>query len=244
MSFFSRRDGLFSFAEIARLIAPNDAPTWLPAHLEWSSQGVRYERAVDELNPSTLEARNRLSEIVKAAKLLEQELSNPVIRGLLRLAGFGRYGSFSLWHLRHLATLGEVAFYLPQLLSSDGKTKRGQGKPKVPDVFDARTLCAARIIEMWRFFRKEVPGVGNLEAARAAQAFWVACGGKTKGYGNPLNGWWDYFAAVQEHSGSPGLKQLIWWRELEQAARRKGPPWCLGTYNPVQRAEITSPIPT
>jgi hypothetical protein len=50
------RGKLPNFAEVAKLIAPNDTPIWLPAHLEWWSQGVRYDQIVHQLHPSTLEA--------------------------------------------------------------------------------------------------------------------------------------------------------------------------------------------
>jgi hypothetical protein len=238
------RGKLPNFAEVAKLIAPNDTPIWLPAHLEWWSQGVRYDQIVHQLHPSTLEARKRLAAIVEAARLIEQELESPVVRGLLLAADPNSKFNVSRWELRQLAARAESARSSPQMVSTDGKTKRGQGKPKMPNIFDAKTLCAVRIVEMWRFFRKEVPGIGNLEAAAAAHAYWLACGGKSEGYGDPLNGWYDYFKAVRDNSSSPGLKQLIWWRDLEQAKRRKGPPWYLGTYNPIQEAEIRSPILT
>jgi hypothetical protein len=230
------------FADIAKLIAPENMPFWLPAHLEWWSQGVRYDRIVDDLHPSTLQARERLGAIAAAATLIERELESPIIKALLLAANPWSTLNVSRWEMKQLASVAETARASPLLTSADGKTKRGPGKPKVPDIFDARTLCAARIVEMWRFFRKEVPGIGNLEAAAAAQAYWLACGGKSDGYGDPLNGWYDYFKIVRENSGSPGLKQLIWFRDLQQAKRRKGPPWYLGTYNPVQEPEIKSPI--
>lgn len=233
-----------NFAEVAKLIAPENAPPWLPAHLEWWSQGVRYDQIVDQLHPSTLEARERLASLAKAATLIERELESPVIRGLLAAANPHSTFNVSRWEMKQLALRAERARSSSRLASADGKTKRGPGKPKIPDIFDARTLCAARIVEMWRFFRKEVPGIGNRAAAAAAQAYWLACGGKSDGYGDPLNGWYDYFKIVRDNSGSPGLKQMMWWRDLKQAKRRKGPPWYLGTYNPVQETEIKSSIPT
>jgi hypothetical protein len=238
----SHRLPIPNFADVAKLIAPENAPFWLPAHLEWWSQGVRYDRIVDGLHPSTLRARERLAAIAEAAKLIEQELESPIIKALLLAADPRSTFNVSRWEMKQLTSRAESARSSSQLASADGKTKRGPGKPKIPHIFDARTLCATRIVEMWRFFRKEVPAIGNLGAAAAAQAYWLACGGKSDGYGDPLNGWYDYFKAVRDNSGSPGLKQLMWWRDLEQAKRRKGPPWYLGTYNPVQEPEIKSPI--
>jgi hypothetical protein len=47
---------------------------------------------------------------------------------------------------------------------------------------------------------KQLPH-GNLEVAAAARIYWLACGGTWKGDGDPLNGWYDYFKAVSDHSG-------------------------------------------
>ena len=238
-----RRDQIPSFADVAKLIAPNDAPNWLPAQLEWWSQGVRYDRIVDELHPSTLQSRDRLAAIAKAAELIERELDSPVIKALLYASNTRSKLGVTARDMQQLALRAESARSSPPLVSANGSTKRGRGKPKVPDIFDARTLCAARIVEMWLFFRKEVPGIGNLEAAGAAQVYWLACWGKSEGYGDPLNGWYDYFKTVRDNPGSPGLKLLIWRRDLAQTMRRGGPPWYIGTYFPVQKAEIRSSVP-
>lgn len=69
-----------NFADIAKLIAPNGAPRWLPAHLEWWAQGVRCDRLFDECQPTKDQARERLRKIAAAARLIECELSSPGIR--------------------------------------------------------------------------------------------------------------------------------------------------------------------
>ncbi|QIG98091.1 hypothetical protein [Bradyrhizobium sp. 6(2017)] len=232
-----------NFTDIAKLIAPDDPPSWLPAHLGWWSDGLRYDQMVDEVHPSTRQARDRLAAIAAAAELIARELESPVISALVLAASPSKL-SVTRRDMQQLASRAESARLSPPLVSTSGKTKRGRGKPKVPNIFDARTLCATRIVVMWRFFRKTVPGIGNLEAAAAAQAYWLACGGRSDGHGDPLNGWYDYFKAVRDNSGAPGLKQFIWWRDLEQAKRRNGSPCYPGTNNPIQEAEIKSPILT
>jgi hypothetical protein len=231
-----------TYADVAKLIAPDDTWPWLPAHLEWWEQGVRHDRMADGCRPTTAQSRERVAALAEAVKLIDRELDDPSIRNLLAAAYSSRI-VISSWAMRDLASRADYTFSSPLLSTVDGKAKRGRGKPKIPGIFDARTLCAVRMVEMWRFFRKEVPGIGNLQIAAAAQAYWLACGGTTEGYGNPLNGWFDYFKTVRDHSGDSGLKQLIWWRDLEQSKRRGGPPWYLGTYFPVEKAEFKSPIP-
>jgi hypothetical protein len=231
-----------TFAEVARLVAPSDTQPWLPAHLEWWAAGVRHDQIADECRPTNVQTRDRLAAFATAARLIERELKAPAIRNLLSEARSVSRISISSWTLRDLASRADNVFSSPLLSSANGETKRGRSKPKVPDLFDARTLCAARILEMWPFFRKEIPGIGNRETAAAAQAYWLACGGKSNGYGDPLNGWHDYFKTVRDNGGSVGLKQLIWWRDLEQCKRRGRPPWYIGTYFPVPESEFKSPV--
>jgi hypothetical protein len=222
-----------TFAEVAQLLAPSDAPPWLPALLEWWAQGIRHDRWVDEFRPSKVKTVDRLSGMIEALALLRKELEDPSIRNLLETSITPNRIRIPIATLRDLSHRAEVARSSPVLTGKGGETKRGPGKPAVPGIFDAKSLCAARIFEAWRFFNKREPGIRNLKAAEAAQAYWLASGGISKGYGNPLNGWYHYFRTVREHERSPGLKRLIWRRDLEQCVQRGRQPWYLGTYFPI-----------
>jgi hypothetical protein len=57
-----------TFADVARMIAPFNMPPWLPAHLEWWAQGIRYDRIVDQYRPTTSQTVERLSEVAEAAR--------------------------------------------------------------------------------------------------------------------------------------------------------------------------------
>lgn len=233
-----------TFAEVAALIGPNHCENWLPAFLEWWAQGVRHDRFYDDTRSTTERTRERLTEFAAAATLIKRGLDDPVIRSLLGEANHNSQIRTSTWQIQDLASRADHAFSSTYLDAGDGTAKRGRGKPKIPGIFDARTLLAARIFEMWRLFRKHQPGVGSRSAAAAAHAYWLAIGGQWNGHGDPLNGWKQYFKIVRDQTGDPGLKQLIWSIDLEQARRRGGPPWYLGTYYPPPAAEIKSTIPT
>ena len=229
-----------TFADVAILVAGEVAPSWLPAHLEWWAAGVRYDLIEERLRPSSSESRARLKALVAAAGLIVRELESPQIRPLLFEQHPQDRLKVSSWAIQDLVRRAEFASISPLLTSADGHARRGRSKPKIPGVFDARTLCATRILELWRFFRRHVPGVKSRPAAAAADAYWLACGAQRSGCGDPINGWYNYFKTVREQSGAPGLKQLIWSRDLEQAERRGGPPWYLGTYYPVESREFRS----
>jgi hypothetical protein len=229
-----------SFADVARLIAPSNMPPWLPALLEWWAQGIRHDRMVDQYQPTTLQTVQRLSEVVKALHVLERDLSNSSIRNLLKIARRPNKIELPIATLKDLAERAEATLSSSILTGKDGKTKRGHGKPRLPDVFDAKALCAARILELGRFLNKFEPGITSTNAAAAAQAYWLASGGPSKGAGNPLTGWKHHFKIAKDNAGSIGLKRLIWWRDLIQCQRRGRPPWYLGTYFPVPVAENRS----
>ena len=231
-----------NFADVARLVAGPDAPHWLPAHLEWWAQGIRHDMMADKYRPSKLQTAERLSDVEEAVAVIRRELEEPSIRNLLMTAKVTKRIGISIADLKDLSERAEIVRSSPCLTGKTGKTKRGQGKPDVPDVFSAKTLCAARILELGRFLNKFEPGVKSINAAAVAQAYWLACGGSSKSFGNPLNGWKHHFKLAKDNAGSVGLKRLIWWRDLEQCRRRGRPPWFLGTYFPYPEAEIRSAI--
>jgi len=231
-----------TYADVARLIVPKDTPEWLPAQLEWWAQGLGHDRMADNLRPTKAETRERLVAIREASRLLQRELNVPAIRSLLDTAKAPRITSISTFDMRDLAERATLACSSPLLMGATGETKRGRGKPKVPGVFDPKVLCAARVVELWRHFRGGEPGVGNLKAAAVAQAYWRASGGRSTGYGDPLNGWYAHFRVVRENKKTASLMglRLMWRRDLEQTVSRGRPPWYEGTYFPPPKAKFRS----
>jgi hypothetical protein len=194
-----------NFADIARILAGSDAPPWLPGFLEWWSQGVRHDILVDEYRPSKRKTVKRLLGVEQAVAVLQRELGNPSIRNLLEAAKTPRRIHVAITDLKDLSARAEIARSSPELVGKSGRTKSGPGKPDVPDVFNAKALCAARIFEAWRLLNGRAPGISNLKAAEAAQAYWLAAGGASNGAGDPKNGWYDYFKVVRDNEMSPGL---------------------------------------
>ncbi len=230
-----------TFAEVAQLIVPVNAPPWLPAHLEWWAQGIRHDQLVHQYRPTTVQTVEGLTEVANAFRVLEQHLSNQNIRIWIEFHGRPYHIGLPIAVLKNSTDRVEDTLSSPALTGKDGKAKRGRGKP-APHVFDAKTLLAARILELGRFLNKLEPGAKSLKAAAAAQAYWLACGGESNGFGDPLNGWKHHFKLAKDNAGSIGLKRLIWWRDLIQCQRRGSPPWYIGTYFPVQKAEFKSAI--
>jgi hypothetical protein len=236
------RRPILNFADIAQMVTGSEPPPWLAAHLEWWAQGIRHDILVDQYRPSKLQTAERLMGVEQAVAVLRRELEEPSIRNLLMTAKTTQRMSISISDLKDLSERAAIVRSSPPLIGKTGKTKRGQGKPDVPGVFSAKTLCAARVLELGRFLNKFEPGIKSTNAAAVAQAYWLASGGTSKGSGDPLNGWKHHFKLAKENAGSVGLKRLIWWRDLVQCRQRGRPPWYLGTYFPVPEAEIRSAI--
>jgi hypothetical protein len=90
------------------------------------------------------------------------------------------------------------------------------------------------IVEMWLYFRDSEPGPRNGSAAKAADAYWRAAGGRSSSWGdNSLHGWRPHFEKVRSTAQAPAVAGLwlVWRRDLIQAASRGKPPWFLGANN-------------
>jgi hypothetical protein len=236
---FDRRP---NFGDVARLIVPHNCPRWLPALLEWWAQGIRHDRLFDQYRPTTSQTAKKLSDVVDALSTIERNLSDPNIRNLLEIARLPNQIKVSIATLKDIRNRAEITLTSANLIGKDGKTKRGFGKPSVPDIFEEKSILAARVLELCRFLNKFEPGITSKRAAAIAQAYWLASGGISKSVGNPLNGWKHHFRIAKDQAGSMGLKRLIWHRDLVQCAERGRPPWYLGTYFPFPEAEIRSAI--
>jgi hypothetical protein len=144
--------------------------------------------------------------------------------------------------LRKISKRADFVIQSPEFTAPDGKTPRGRNKAFGLAEFDQKTLCAARIAEAYLFFRRREPGPRNKTAAAAAEALWRATGDRSRNIGEPLNGWRRPFEALKGHSKNVELIRLrtSFRRDLEQAVRRGGPPWFLGTYYPLLPADISA----
>ena len=79
---------------------------------------------------------------------------------------------------------------------NDGK--EGQGKALPATALHPKVFCALIISETWKFLYGKYPGSRNPKAAAAANAYWRASGGSTKGWGRTrLSGWRPHFEKVE-----------------------------------------------
>jgi hypothetical protein len=213
--------------DLARLIVPEDTPNWLPAFLEWWSAGFQHDLLVDEYRPTKAKSRKRLQDLKVMLDEAYKMLNHPAFRKPLELAKSSSRISIKNYDLRDLAERAEIAAASPLFTGKSGKTKAGRGLPKIPDLFEAKVLFAARVFELWLHFYKREPGLGNRKAAKIAETFWRRFGRKSPTQGDPLNGWFDHFKTVKKNSRNIALMihRSRWRTELQQTADRGWPPY-------------------
>ena len=95
----------YSLAASGITSAPFSQGTHLSAHLEWSSQGLQYDRLVDQYRPSKAETATRLDALTEALGLVQRELDDTSIRNLLEDAKYIKHLSGSSGMVRDLAPL-------------------------------------------------------------------------------------------------------------------------------------------
>jgi hypothetical protein len=110
-----------TFADVARMIAPSNAPPWLPAHLEWWAQGIRHDILVDQYRPSKLQTVERLLGVEQAVAVLRHELEDPNIRNFLVTAKMAKRIGISIADLKDLSERSLRAFCAPRGVSERRK---------------------------------------------------------------------------------------------------------------------------
>jgi hypothetical protein len=149
----------------------------------------------------------RLENVSDGAKLICRELQDSELSEFLRAeqiigppARTIQLGGF-LMELRRQA---DAALLSPYLADEAGKTQSGRGRALLPNVSRPRAFCAAVILEAWAHFHDgDYPrGSNHTPLWKAAEEYWAACGGVTKGgwdYGK-LTTWRPYFREASEDS--------------------------------------------
>lgn len=187
------------WTEIAALIT-NDSPPWLPTLLRQWGPSIMLDRAVHAAQPSKTQMRKRLIQVANAAAILRDAMQHDPTREFLELEGNVRIEN--LGDLEHtLRIIGEraaSAAVSPRISTSGTTAKKGQGKALPAKALHPKVFCALIISETWKFLHGKYPGSRNPKAAAAADAYWRASGGSTRGWGRTrLSGWRPHFEKVE-----------------------------------------------
>lgn len=189
--------------DIARMIAPKNTPPWLADLLTAYGREIAQELNIQETLPSKADMRNRLLDGKEAAGRIINILNDPMTMVFMTTESgitLGNIAQFEIG-LNRFAKSAELAAASPMISGPGGKTKRGRGKAMFRTAPLPKSFCALVIAETWLFVRRRRPAPRNQEAAAAAQAYWLACGGAAKGWGaDPRTGWSHYFREARSGS--------------------------------------------
>lgn len=198
----ARRAKLDDVAEAARKIAGCEPPPWFTENLLHAAVlGLRECHKIDKAYVPVTKMRLRLKTIRDAAELLFDELHRFEVIGLLPLLEGCEYLNETVQTLKEIK---ECAATQVEALPTS------RGRKTIAAVFEVQSttvVCASLVVEAWTLMRGKPPGVGNPQAAEAAEALWRATGGPDRERGD----------------GSDGTVTARWRRPFQDALRLKEP---------------------
>jgi hypothetical protein len=192
-----------TLTDVARHIAPNKAPIWLPDLLRVWGDRLAKDREIQEKLPSKAHLKKRLLEAKNAAKLIIEVINDPMTMIFMdpeSNISIKNIVQFEI-DLNIFADAAEHAAAGPMISEAKGGIKKGRGKAMLSTTLSAKAFCALIVAEIWLAVRRRRPALRNREASTAAQAFWLACGGTSKGWGSdPRTGWSYHFREARSAS--------------------------------------------
>lgn len=189
---------LEAFKPVAALII-SDPPDWLVEHLRRWSSSIYLSDGVELRQPTRTEMRKILSEVSKAAGLLQRALAEPSVCEFLDAGGNEPLDA----PVKLQILLGEIkrradrASEQTNLVDEEGKGKPGRGRAQVGEVISARVFCAILFAEAWNCIWGKFPATRSLRAAQALELYWDLCGCERDSWGDePQNAWRDHLATA------------------------------------------------
>jgi hypothetical protein len=193
------------FAKVARLIAGDQAPEWLPRLLHFWNCDLHRAHFVERERPTRAGMRKRLERVVTLAWLVSAELESPWVRELLESEPYGPFPDRDelVSALEYLAYRANQASASSVLVTETGVTKAGSGRARLLDAVSPQTYCALIISDTWEFIHGTAPPPKSRRAAEAAEGYWRAAGGPAHICGEaPLASWHYHFQLAREKKGT------------------------------------------
>jgi hypothetical protein len=192
---------------VAQIIAGCDPPKELVSTLSIQASSLRNIICKDKDFPGRPELRRRLKEIAEAARLIEAEITDPVILGLLIPAERSR-----LLHEYELhAGLGDL---IERAEAGFKLVPRKQGTNGAMDV------CAHIVTAAWKAIRGKWPGQDNKQAKLSCETLWGAVGGDVapRGGSSTRATWRDHLREAKKHRD--GYKGKVLSRNYQKERKR------------------------
>jgi hypothetical protein len=189
------------FVEVARLIAGDKAPEWLPRLLHFWMGDVHRARLFEQARPTRSQMRERLSRFEAASSLITEELESPWVPEFLEVDPYDPLPNLDqiIGVLEDLAYRANRAGTSVVLANEAGTTKAGSGRARPATSVSAQTYCAMIILETWKFIHGVEPLPKSGKAEEAAEAYWRTAGGRAHRSGDdPFASWRYHFRLARE----------------------------------------------
>ena len=160
--------------DVARAVAGGEPPEWLVVHFRHWAPAIMVQRSIAAMAFTRADARERLTNIDRAAEILISAVAYAPSRELLErtdLSAIPEAGELVL-ALRGVQRRALSALQSPGLMTADGTAPRGRGRVGPERATRPKVMVAGMIALAWEDVRGRRPGPRNTGACEAADFLW------------------------------------------------------------------------
>ncbi len=160
--------------DVARAVAGGEPPEWLVIHFRHWAPAIMIQRSIAAMAFTRADARERLTNIDRAAEILISAVAYAPSRELLERTDLGAIpeaGELVL-ALRGVQSRALSALELPGLMTADATAPRGRGRVRPEGATHPKVMVAGMIALAWEDIRGRRPGPRNAGACEAADLLW------------------------------------------------------------------------
>ena len=155
--------------DVARAVAGGEPPEWLVVHFRHWAPTIMLQRSIAAMAFTRADARERLTNIDRAAELLISSVAYAPSRELLEPTDLGAIPQAGelLLSLRGVQSRARSALQSPGLMMADGTAPRGRGRVGPEKATHPKVMVAGMIA-----LRGRRPSPRNIGACEAADLLW------------------------------------------------------------------------
>ena len=160
--------------DVARAIAGGEPPEWLVVHFRHWAPAIMVQRSIAAMAFTRTDARERLTNIDRAAEILISAVAYAPSRELLERTDLGAIPAAGelVLALRGVQSRALSALQSPGLMTTDGTAPRGRGRVGPERATRSKVMVAGMIALAWEDIRGRRPGPRNTGACEAADLLW------------------------------------------------------------------------
>ena len=160
--------------DVARAVAGGGPPEWLVVHFRHWAPAIMLQRSIAAMAFTRTDARERLTNIDRAAEILISAVAYAPSRELLERTDLGAIPEADelVLALRGVQSRALSALQSPGLMTADGTAPKGRGRVGPEGATHPKVMVAGMIALAWEDIRGRRPGPRNTGACKAADLLW------------------------------------------------------------------------